>query len=471
MTAADLGSAAGPAGRRVSAFWCEHAWLPGGVVARVRVEAGEPGADGATVTSVETGVDAAPGDTRLHGLVLPGIANTHSHAFHRALRGRTHCGTAGSAEKGGSFWTWRDLMYRVAGSLTPDGYHALARATYAEMVLSGVTAVGEFHYLRGAAPDEMDDALVQAARQAGVRLTLLDACYLEGGLTAEGHTPASGAQHRFVDTGVDAWAERAGALPEGAGLRRGFAVHSVRAVPAAALGVVAEVAARSRAPLHVHLSEQRAENDACQGFYGMTPTELLAENGVLGPRATAVHATHLTSADIALLGGSGTSVSLCPTTERDLADGIGPARALVDAGSLLHLGSDSHAVIDMFEEARGAEAHERLASGRRGVFTPAELVDAMTVNGHCALGWPDGGQIAVGAAADLVAVRLDSPRTAGVDQAQLVMAANAADVTDVVVGGRVVVAGSQHVLGDVGRMLTQAVSRVWLDAEAGDTDV
>ena len=457
---------AGPAG---TSFWCEQAWLRGGVVARVRVEVGDASPDGAGVTSVETDVDAAPDDTRLHGLVLPGLANTHSHAFHRALRGRTHCGTTGSA--GDSFWTWREQMYRLAGSLTPDAYHALARATYAEMALAGVTAVGEFHYLRGAVPDEMDDALVRAAREAGVRLTLLDACYLEGGLTAEGHTPPAGAQQRFVDTSVDAWSERTGALRDGAGLRRGFAVHSVRAVPAAALEVVAEMATGAMAPLHVHLSEQPAENDACQGFYGMTPTELLAEHGVLGSRTAAVHATHLTSEDIALLGESGTSLSLCPTTERDLADGIGPARALVDAGSRLHLGSDSHAMIDLFEEARGAEAHERLVSGRRGVFTPAELVDAMTVNGHSALGWPDAGRIDVGAPADLVAVRLDSARTAGVDPAQLVMAATAADVTDVVVGGRVVVSGGQHVLGDVGELLTQAVSRAWRDADAGGSDV
>ncbi len=132
----------------------------------------------------------------------------------------------------------------------------------------------------------------------------------------------------------------------------------------------------------MHLSEQPAENEACLAFHGLTPTGLLAEYGVLGPRTTAVHATHLTGDDIRLLGGSGTSISLCPTTERDLADGIGPARALVDAGSPLHLGSDSHAVIDLLEEARAAEAHERLASGRRGVFTPSELVDALTVHGH-----------------------------------------------------------------------------------------
>ncbi len=211
-------------------FWCELAWLPDGVTASVRVRVGEWGADGAAFDSVETGVDAEPGDRRLLGLVLPGLANTHSHAFHRALRGRTHCGTPGSDGRD-SFWTWRDLMYRLAGSLTPDGYHALATATYAEMALAGVTSVGEFHYLRGDDPAAMDEALVQAARDAGVRLTLLDACYLQGGLTETGTSPRRGAQRRFVDADVTAWAERVVDLREGPGLRRGVAVHSVRAVP------------------------------------------------------------------------------------------------------------------------------------------------------------------------------------------------------------------------------------------------
>ena len=172
-----------------------------------------------------------------------------------------------------------------------------------------------------------------------------------------------------------------------------------------------------------------------------------------------MHATHLADADVALLGSTGTTACLCPTTERDLADGLGPARALRDAGCPLALGGDQHAVTDPFEEARGLEMHERLGSGQRGRFTPGELLEASTA--HTALGWPDAGRLEPGARADLVAVRLDTPRTAGADPAQVLLAATAADVDTVLVGGRVVVSGGRHVLGDVGALLQTAIAPLW----------
>ena len=231
---------------------------------------------------------------------------------------------------------------------------------------------------------------------------------------------------------MQAWAERVAALRDGPGLRIGVAAHSVRAVPRAALPVVAEVA--DGRPLHVHLSEQPAENAACLAAHRLTPTGLLAAEGLLGPATTAVHATHLTAADVALLVGSGTTVCLCPTTEADLADGIGPARALRDAGCPLALGGDQHALSDPFAEARGLEMHERLATGERGRFTPAALLEALTAHG--AIGLPDAGRLEPGAPADLVAVRLDTPRTAGSDPAQVMLTASGADVDTVVVDGR-----------------------------------
>jgi cytosine/adenosine deaminase-related metal-dependent hydrolase len=240
---------------------------------------------------------------------------------------------------------------------------------------------------------------------------------------------------------------------------RSVRVARVGAGPSAA--VAERVDAEGR-PLHVHLSEQPAENAACLAAHGLTPTGLLAAEGLLGPATTAVHATHLTAADVALLGGSGTTACLCPTTEADRADGLGPARALRDAGCPLALGGDQHAVTDPFAEARGLEMHERLASGERGRFTPADLLDALTA--HSALGRPDAGRLAVGARADLVAVRLDTPRTAGADPAQVVLAASAADVDTVVVDGDVVVSGGRHVLGDVGALLQAAIEPLWEDA-------
>ena len=432
----------------------DHALLPSGPARDVLLEV----LDGrfTAVTPESPRRDAE----RLTGVVLPGLANAHSHAFHRALRGRTH-------GRGGTFWTWREGMYAVAARLDPDSYLALARATYAEMVLAGITCVGEFHYLHHAPggtayddPNVMGEALRAAAADAGIRLTLLDTCYLAGGLTGAGHAPLDARQRRFGDGTAGRWADRVQALRPSPGMRVGAAIHSVRAVPRESIGAV--VRAAEGRPLHVHLSEQPAENEACQGFYGQTPTALLEAEGALGPLTTAVHATHLTAADVADLGRTGTTCCFCPTTERDLADGVGPSRALRDAGSPLSLGSDQHAVIDLIEEARALEMHERLTSLQRGRFRPDELLHAATA--HASLGWPDAGRIEVGARADLVAVRLDSPRTAGSDPAQVLMTATAADVHTVVVDGATVVTGGRHGLGDVGALLQDAIGPLWEDA-------
>ena len=430
----------------------QRAWLVDGIAEDVLVSVNEAG----VIDSVVGGVPAPDGAHPLRGLVLPGFANAHSHAFHRALRGRTHA-------DGGSFWSWREQMYALASVLDPGSMYRLARAVYAEMVLSGTTAVGEFHYLHhgpGGQPYEdanlMGEALRSAASDAGLRLTLLDTCYLTGGIDQ----PLQGAQLRFGDGTAGAWAARIADLGGDAMTRVGAAVHSVRAVPAADLTTVA--AALPGAPLHVHLSEQPAENEQCLQAYGCTPTRLLHEHGVLSARTTAVHATHLTDDDVTLLGGSRTAACFCPTTERDLADGIGPARRLADAGSPMCLGSDQHAVVDPFEEARGLESHERLDSLQRGRFAPVELLDALTWQGHAAIGWPEAGRIAVGAPADFLAVDTDSVRTAGGRPEQIMFAATAADVTDVVVAGRAVVRGGEHLaMGPIGPVLADVIDALW----------
>ena len=446
----------------MTSFWCPLALLPDGVTARVRLRV----QDG-IITEVSAGVEPAVGDVVLEGLLRPGFANAHSHAFHRALRGRTHA-------DGGTFWTWRERMYAVAGALDPDTYRALARAVFAEMVLAGFTVVGEFHYLHHGPdgrpypdPNAMGRALVVAAEEAGIRLTLLDTVYLAGGLDGSGHQPLHPVQRRFADSSTQAWCERVGLLRPTATARHGAAIHSVRAVPREHLAEVARHAGAglgqpgsSSAPLHIHLSEQPAENLACEQFYGMTPTALLEAEGVLTERLTAVHATHLTDGDIAALGRVGAFACFCPTTERDLADGIGPARALADAGARLCVGSDQHAAIDPFEEVRAVELHERLVSLERGRLSLGALDRMGSEHGYASLGWPEGGTLRAGGLADLVAVRLDSPRTAGVDPAQVVFAAGAPDVTDVVVGGRHVVRAGKHELGPIGPLLTESIARV-----------
>ena len=450
-------------------YWCEYALLPGGLASGVRLTIDEDPSLGAGRYFVGVEPAASAGDAEVvRGVTVPGFANTHSHAFHRALRGRTHDG-------GGTFWTWRERMYHVAGQLNPDNYLDLARATYAEMALAGITSVGEFHYVHHnpdgtpyTDPNQMAHALHQAATDAGVRLTLLDTCYLAGGLTADGHTPLSPQQRRFGDGDLMGWAERVSRLDRAADFLIGAAMHSVRAVPFDQLQAAAAASwqlcdgTSAGAPLHIHLSEQPAENDACLAHYGRTPTRLIADAGLLDGNLTAVHATHLTGDDIRLLGAANAYASFCPTTERDLADGIGPAKALQDGGARIALGSDQHAVIDMFEEMRAIEMHERLGTNERGHFSPADLLGMATR--HASIGWDDLGCIAVGKRADLVAVRINSPRTAGIDPAQVIAAATASEVTTVVRDGELIVADGHHRLGDVGRLLADAIAPFWEDA-------
>ena len=442
---------------QLTTYWAEYAWLDANVEPGVALDV----TDG-RISAVRKGVGTPPpGVVVLRGLTIPGLANAHSHAFHRALRGTVQVGS-------GTFWTWRDVMYKIASRLTPDSYHALARAVYAEMALAGITAVGEFHYLHHAPggtpytdPNAMGEALIAAAAEAGIRITLLDTAYLSSGFGAAPDRH----QLRFSDGTADAWAERVSLLKDrdGDDVRIGAAIHSVRAVPADQLATVATWAAERGAPLHVHLSEQTAENDACLAAHGRTPTQLLADHGVLGPRTTGVHNTHLTDTDIALIGSSTTGTCMCPTTERDLADGIGPAVALQRAGSPLSLGSDSHAVVDLLEEARAMELNERLRSRTRGHWTAAALLTAATEDGHASLGRPDAGRIEQGALADLTTIALDSVRTAGpvprLAAETAVFAASAADVRHTIVGGRHVVRdGAHQSVPDVPRALADSIA-------------
>lgn len=438
----------------MTTYWCEHAVLADGTIASgVRVEIDE-----AVITAV-TASWSPEGANRLLGLTLPGFANCHSHAFHRALRGRTQRGK-------GSFWTWREQMYAVAATLDPDSYYRLALATYREMASSGITTVGEFHYLHHRSdgppyddPNAMGIALVAAAQDAGLRIALLDTCYVASGFGL----PVEGVQHRFSDGTAENWQTRVSQLngDRAEGVVIAAAAHSVRAVPKADLGVVAGWARSVGTPLHVHLSEQVAENDDCRAAHGCTPTELLQECGVLSELTTGVHATHLTSRDIALLGSSRSTVCMCPTTERDLGDGIGPALSLQQAGSTLTLGSDSHAVIDPFEEMRALELDERLASQRRGHWGAAELLEAGSASGHASLGFPDAGRIETGFRADLVTLDLTSTRTAGggatVENAAF--GATGADVVHVVCDGRVI--ATRDGQAEIGRELGAAVAAVW----------
>jgi formiminoglutamate deiminase len=444
----------------VTDFWCEYAWL-GGEEATPGVLVG---VEGERIVTVRVGVAEAPqGAVALPGYTLPGLANAHSHAFQRAFRGKTEVGR-------GTFWTWREEMYAAAARLDPDLYFALARATFGEMALAGVTSVGEFHYVHHAPdgspyedPNAMGVAVIAAAREARIRITLLDTCYLHGGIGLE---PTEG-QRRFSDGTVERWAERVRALEGGPTARIGAAIHSVRAVAAEEAAVVAAWAREREAPLHAHVSEQPDENAASIAAYGRTPTEVLAEAGALGERFTAVHVTHPSDRDRELLGAAGATVCLCPTTERNLADGIGPASGLRAAGARLAVGSDSQAVIDLFEEARAIELDERLARLERGNQDATALLTAATADGQRAIGWPEAGAIERGRLADLVNLSGDGVRLAGITPEtaapSIVFAAAAADVTNVIVGGEFVVRDGAHVTLDVAAELRESIA-----ALAGD---
>ncbi|WEO77544.1 formimidoylglutamate deiminase [Cryobacterium sp. SO2] len=420
-------------------YWCETLLVDGVAVPGVRLTAG---ADG-RITGRADDVPAEPADVRL-GTVLPGLANAHSHAFHRALRGRTH-------NQGGDFWRWRESMYQVAQALTPKLYLELARAVFAEMLVSGYTAVGEFHYLHhqedGSVYPQahaMELALATAAREVGIRLVLLDTSYLAGGLG----TPLRPEQRGFGDGSAAGWLGRWAALGTAietdAAARPadpvlvsvGAALHSVRAVPRDAIREIL-AGLPATVPLHIHLSEQPQENADCLAAYGATPTAVLDGLGALTPRLSVVHATHLSSEDLTRLGSAGVNVVMCPTTEADLGDGIGPARALADAGASIALGSDQNAVTDPFLEMRGLEMGERLASGSRGRFSPAQLLRAASADGYTALGLGRA-RLVPGDPADLVEIDAHSIRTAGAEADQLVFAATAADVQRVIVAGRIV---------------------------------
>lgn len=363
--------------------------------------------------------------------LLPGLVNAHSHAFQRIVRGRAQWRPAGTEA---DFWTWRTMMYAVANALTPDDVEAVARHAFLEMIRAGITAVGEFHYLRNDPggrpyddPHEIAQRVIAAAREVGLRIVLLDAAYATGGVDE----PLDPAQRRFATPDLDRHLgdalELAARWAEEPAVSIGVAPHSVRAVPREWLGPIARWAAERGTALHAHVAEQTAEVVACREAYGVGPVELLAREGVLSDRFTAVHATHVEAAEIDLLARARATVCACPTTERDLGDGFLPAAELVRAGVPIALGSDNQSAIDPFEEMRLVELHERLRHRRRVVVgvergdrvESAPALWAMaTEAGARSLGI-DAGRIEPGAWADLVAVDLEAPALAGWTEASL----------------------------------------------------
>jgi formimidoylglutamate deiminase len=385
-------------------------------------------------------------------IVVPGIATAHSHAFQRALRGRTQ--RAGRA----SFWSWRGLMYQLAQALTPESIYALSRFAFVELARAGVTAVGEFHYVHhqpGGAPYDdrtiLSDAVIRAALDAGIRITLLRVIYARAGF---GRALEEG-QRRFVDADIEhafddieVLAKRYADDPR---VRIGVAPHSLRAVPIEGV-VSASKFARDRAmPLHMHVSEQRREVRECLAEHARRPIALLHERGVLDERFVAVHATHVTREEAELLAAARSFACVCRTTERDLGDGLAQLTDL--AAARLAFGTDSHASSDPFEEARAAELDERSRIEKRCTLDATVLLEAMTANGYAAIGMPNDG--------DRVVLDRTDPALVGcsIEDDAVVFAANASCVDEVIVNGTRIVERGEHAGYDETRRAFEAAMR------------
>lgn len=433
------------------------------------------GADGRVLDGVPPGARVE----RLAGrALLPGLVNGHSHAFQRLIRGRTEYVASGRGQD--DFWSWREAMYRAAEALTPEEVYASSRQVFVEMALAGITAVGEFHYLHHQADgtpyadrNALAHAVIRAATDVGLRICLLRVGYARAGF----NVPANPRQRRFIDADVDTFLattqDLAQAVRGDARVNVGLAPHSVRAVSRDWLEQVAR-AAPAGMPIHMHVAEQPKEIEACLAEHGRRPVELVSDVGLLGPRFTAVHGVHLTDDEVSLLGRAEATVCACPSTERNLGDGIVPADSLVKAGARVSFGSDSQTTVDLLEEARQLEQHLRLVRLRRAVLDPgtgtldglaARLFDMATVQGARSLGM-ETGALAPGAPADFFTVDLHHPSLVGAGLASLlpgiVFGATAGAVREVAVAGRWVVRDGRHPLMDEsGRTFQQLARRLY----------
>ncbi|MDX6272541.1 MAG: formimidoylglutamate deiminase [Acidobacteriota bacterium] len=514
----------------------QTAWLPDCVYTGGRFESGLAlVADGAgRITQLTRDYDSlAPSRVvRLKGrALLPGLVNAHSHAFQRVIRGRTERRSAAHD----SFWTWREMMYAAATRLTPEDIYDASRMAFLEMAAGGITAVGEFHYLhhapdgaRYADANELAKQVVRAATDVGLRIALLRVAYARAGW----QKPPDARQARFIELDPEAFLKQTeilrsdlaraahveaaasadvharpnvavgstndAARAEGVAFARawvGVAPHSVRAVPLPYLREVCAFAAAQGMPIHMHVAEQPAEVAACTEEHGRTPVALLADEGLLDERFTAVHAVHITPQEVRALAAARAHVCACPTTERNLGDGIVPADLLLGAGVRVSLGTDSHTQIDLLEDARELEYHLRLQKLERAVLAPdpnatheraarnsddasdlatlaARLFDCATTNGAAGIGAAgigaitDGGALAAGCPADFFTVALDDPSIAGASAADLlpavVFSLARTAVRDVVVGGRRVVEDGHHRTQDeIIERFTNLQRRLW----------
>jgi formimidoylglutamate deiminase len=485
----------------------QFAWLPEVIYVGDRFERNRAlVCDAAGMIVKIADVDDLSGEKRINlprRALLPGMVNAHSHAFQRVLRGRTEYRTANQRD---SFWTWRELMYSAATRLTADDIYDASRMAFLEMAVAGITAAGEFHYLHHAPdgtayedPNLLAGEVIRAARDIGIRISLLRVAYARSGFQTE----VNPKQARFIEANPDTYLKnldaldksvRAPAVREGNASASdtswvGVAPHSVRAVPLTYLKEIVQYALERDLKVHMHVAEQPAEVSACVEEYGRTPVALLQTEGLLSERFTAVHAIHVTPKAIPAFARSGAMVCACPTTERNLGDGVVPADEYLKQNVPICLGTDSHAQIDLLEDARELEYHLRLQQLQRavldvrspsvnesklsnnvhnesGISALAEsLFDCATINGARSIGAP-GGTLVSGQAADFFTLDLTDPSIAGASLATLlasiVFASSRAAVREVVVAGKPIVAEGRHLnQEDVVERFNELQKKLW----------
>jgi len=425
------------------------------------------------------GADLAKAERLRNRAILPGLVNVHSHAFQRVIRGRTEHRSGAQRD---TFWTWREAMYHAANLLSPEAIYHSARMAYLEMLLAGITTVGEFHYLHrapGGVPYEDRNLLawqvLRAAEEAGLRICLLRTAYVRAGW----RKPEDPGQARFLTPRVEDFIGDTegvrGALPRISRPGRawvGVAPHSVRAVPLDYLCDVVSYAQSNHLPVHIHVAEQPAEVEACVAEYGRRPVELLHEHRVVDSRFTGIHAIHITAEEAGYLGEAKARVCACPTSERNLGDGAVPADRLLEAGAGICFGSDSNVQIDLLEDARLLEYHLRMNKLERVVLAPDSSKDALarrlfssaTETGAESLAGPVG-SLEVGRAADFFTVDLDDPSVAGAGDALLnhvVFSLERTAVREVAVGGEFVIRDGRHALQqEIIRQFAAVQRNVW----------
>jgi formimidoylglutamate deiminase len=415
--------------------------------------------------------DAMP-ETSWHGWVIPGLVNAHAHAFQRAMAGLAEHRVAPAGVAQDSFWSWRETMYAFAARLGPETLHAVAAQAYVEMLEAGYTQVCEFHYLHHA-PDgktyapasAMSAALIAAARETGIGLTLLPTLYMRGGFDLR---PLAARQQRFAHT-LDAFLDLLSALraQQGPGLNVGIALHSLRAVPPQALAALLQSGLAAHGPLHIHIAEQTAEVDDCLAATGQRPVAWLLDHAPVDARWCLVHATHMDSTETTRLARSGAVVALCPSTEANLGDGLFPLSAYLEAGGHIAIGSDSNISISPVEELRWLEYGQRLSQRARNLAASAQQPHTGTRLYALALA---GGRQAAGldaAPQDEALLHLDAAHPVLAEHRpeevldSWIFAGNTPLLRDVCVGGRHLVRAGHHVQREaIARRYRQALARL-----------